>query len=71
VTPVRAGVAMPLVEGLRNPTVARDDDINDWFRSISHRSRTRRGRRFMVSASDESSRARWDISVEPAGARPV
>jgi len=24
---VRAGVAMPLVEGLRNPTVARDDDI--------------------------------------------
>ena len=27
VTPVRAGVAMPLVEGLRNPTVARDDDI--------------------------------------------
>jgi uncharacterized protein YbjT (DUF2867 family) len=27
VTPVRAGVAMPLVEGLRNPTVARNDDI--------------------------------------------
>jgi uncharacterized protein YbjT (DUF2867 family) len=27
VTPVRASVAMPLVEGLRNPTVARDDDI--------------------------------------------
>ena len=27
VTPVRAGVAMPLVEGLRNSTVARDDDI--------------------------------------------
>jgi uncharacterized protein YbjT (DUF2867 family) len=27
VTPVRAGVARPLVEGLRNPTVARDDDI--------------------------------------------
>ena len=27
VTPVRAGVAMPLVEGLRNPTVAHDDDI--------------------------------------------
>jgi uncharacterized protein YbjT (DUF2867 family) len=27
VTPVRAGVAMPLVEGLRNPTVARHDDI--------------------------------------------
>ena len=27
VTPVRAGVAMPLVEGLRNPTVARDDEI--------------------------------------------
>jgi len=27
VTPVRAGVARPLVEGLRNPTVARDDRI--------------------------------------------
>ena len=27
VTPVRAGVARPLVEGLRNPTVARDDEI--------------------------------------------
>ena len=27
VTPVRAGVSMPLIEGLRNPTVARDDDI--------------------------------------------
>jgi uncharacterized protein YbjT (DUF2867 family) len=27
VTPVRAGVAMPLVEGLRNSTVARDDEI--------------------------------------------
>jgi uncharacterized protein YbjT (DUF2867 family) len=27
VTPVRARVAMPLVEGLRNPTVARDNDI--------------------------------------------
>jgi len=27
VTPVRAGVAMPLVEGLRNPTIVRDDGI--------------------------------------------
>jgi uncharacterized protein YbjT (DUF2867 family) len=27
VTPVRAGVARPLIEGLRNPTVARDDAI--------------------------------------------
>jgi uncharacterized protein YbjT (DUF2867 family) len=27
VTPVRAGVSRPLVEGLRNPTVARDDRI--------------------------------------------
>jgi uncharacterized protein YbjT (DUF2867 family) len=27
VTPVRAGVARPLIEGLRNPTIARDDDI--------------------------------------------
>jgi uncharacterized protein YbjT (DUF2867 family) len=27
VTPVRAGVARPLVEGLRNPTVARDERI--------------------------------------------
>ena len=27
VTPVRAGVARPLVEGLRNPTVVRDDRI--------------------------------------------
>jgi uncharacterized protein YbjT (DUF2867 family) len=27
VTPVRAGVARPLIEGLRNPTVARDDEI--------------------------------------------
>ncbi|HSK14958.1 MAG TPA: NAD(P)H-binding protein [Gaiellaceae bacterium] len=27
VTPVKAGVARPLVEGLRNPTVARDDRI--------------------------------------------
>ena len=27
VTPVKAGVARPLVEGLRNPTVAKDDRI--------------------------------------------
>jgi hypothetical protein len=27
VTPVRASVARPLVEGLRNPTLARDDRI--------------------------------------------
>jgi hypothetical protein len=27
VTPVRASVARPLVEGLRNPTVAEDDRI--------------------------------------------
>jgi hypothetical protein len=27
VTPVRAGVARPLVEGLRNPTVVRDERI--------------------------------------------
>jgi uncharacterized protein YbjT (DUF2867 family) len=29
VTPVRAGVARPLVEGLRNPTVVRDDRIRE------------------------------------------
>jgi uncharacterized protein YbjT (DUF2867 family) len=29
VTPVRAGVARPLIEGLRNPTVARDDRIRE------------------------------------------
>jgi uncharacterized protein YbjT (DUF2867 family) len=29
VTPVRAGVTRPLVEGLRNPTVVRDDRIRD------------------------------------------
>jgi uncharacterized protein YbjT (DUF2867 family) len=29
VTPVRAAVARPLIEGLRNPTVARDDRIGD------------------------------------------
>jgi uncharacterized protein YbjT (DUF2867 family) len=29
VTPVRASVARPLVEGLRNPTVARDDRIRE------------------------------------------
>jgi uncharacterized protein YbjT (DUF2867 family) len=29
VTPVRAGVARPLVEGLRNPTVAHDDHIRE------------------------------------------
>jgi uncharacterized protein YbjT (DUF2867 family) len=29
VTPVRAGVARPLVEGLRNPTIARDDRIRE------------------------------------------
>jgi uncharacterized protein YbjT (DUF2867 family) len=29
VTPVRAGVARPLVEGLRNPTVAREDRIRE------------------------------------------
>ena len=29
VTPVRAGVARPLVEGLRNPTVTREDRIRD------------------------------------------
>jgi uncharacterized protein YbjT (DUF2867 family) len=32
VTPVRAGVARPLVEGLRNPTVAHDDRIRDLVR---------------------------------------
>jgi hypothetical protein len=32
VTPVRAGVARPLVEGLRNPTVARDDRIRELVR---------------------------------------
>jgi hypothetical protein len=31
VTPVRAGVARPLVEGLRNPTLARDDRIRRLF----------------------------------------
>jgi uncharacterized protein YbjT (DUF2867 family) len=31
VTPVRAGIARPLVEGLRNPTVARDDRIRELF----------------------------------------
>jgi hypothetical protein len=29
VTPVNAQVARPLVEGLRNPTVARDDRIRE------------------------------------------
>lgn len=29
VTPIRANVARPLVEGLRNPTVARDDRIRE------------------------------------------
>ena len=29
VTPVRAGVARPLVEGLRNPTIVRDDRIRE------------------------------------------
>jgi uncharacterized protein YbjT (DUF2867 family) len=29
VTPVKAGIARPLVEGLRNPTVARDDRIRN------------------------------------------
>jgi hypothetical protein len=29
VTPVRAGVARPLVEGLRNPTVARDERLRE------------------------------------------
>jgi hypothetical protein len=29
VTPVRASVARPLVEGLRNPTVARDERIRE------------------------------------------
>jgi uncharacterized protein YbjT (DUF2867 family) len=32
VTPVRAGIARPLVEGLRNPTVARDDRIRELVR---------------------------------------
>ncbi len=31
VTPVRAAVARPLIEGLRNPTVARDDRIRRLF----------------------------------------
>jgi uncharacterized protein YbjT (DUF2867 family) len=31
VTPVRAGVARPLIEGLRNPTLARDDRIRRLF----------------------------------------
>jgi uncharacterized protein YbjT (DUF2867 family) len=31
VTPVRAAVARPLIEGLRNPTVARDDRIRPLF----------------------------------------
>jgi hypothetical protein len=31
VTPVGAGVARPLVEGLRNPTVVRDDRIRELF----------------------------------------
>jgi uncharacterized protein YbjT (DUF2867 family) len=31
VTPVRAGVARPLVEGLRTPTVARDERIRELF----------------------------------------
>ena len=29
VTPVRAGVARPLVEGLRNPTTAQDERIRE------------------------------------------
>jgi len=31
VTPVRAAVARPLIEGLRNPTVAHDDRIHRYF----------------------------------------
>ena len=31
VTPVRAGVARPLVEGLRNATIARDERIRELF----------------------------------------
>ena len=31
ITPVRAGVARPLVEGLRNPTVARDERLRELF----------------------------------------
>jgi uncharacterized protein YbjT (DUF2867 family) len=31
VTPVNAGVARPLIEGLRNPTIARDDRIRRLF----------------------------------------
>jgi uncharacterized protein YbjT (DUF2867 family) len=32
VTPVRAGIARPLVEGLRNPTLAQDDRIRTLVR---------------------------------------
>ena len=31
VTPVRAGVARPLVEGLRNATIAQDERIRELF----------------------------------------
>jgi uncharacterized protein YbjT (DUF2867 family) len=31
VTPVKAGVARPLIEGLRNETVVRDDRIREWL----------------------------------------
>lgn len=31
VTPVQASVARPLVEGMRSPTVVRDDRIRDWI----------------------------------------
>ena len=44
VTPVKASVARPLVEGLRNPTVANDDRI-------------RRLLPFELTAFDEAARA--------------
>ena len=45
VTPVSASVARPLVEGLRNPTIAREERIRNCCRSSSRRSTRRRGAR--------------------------
>ena len=38
VTPVKASVARPLIEGLRNETVAKDERIRELLPSSSHRS---------------------------------
>lgn len=44
VTPVQAGVARPLIEGLRNPTVANDDRLRQLVpRRLTHFDRGRAG----------------------------